>query len=142
MAVAGEAGEVAHQVAAGLEGGEAGVDGLVPGEIAAVQEGDMELDILRVELGAFVGGADGLTDAQAGVPEGAEIKGQRFAEAVAGGFVDGEKKQVDVGIGEKFTASVASDGHQGDAGEGGKIAENLLVDGGGAGLELIEQGLL
>src|SRR5262249_25703414 len=63
-------------------------------------------------LVAILGCMDGLTDAQALIPEVAEEHGKRLFDDGLRFLVGREDKQVDVGVGEQFPSTVASNSHQ------------------------------
>jgi len=82
--------------------------------VAGVEEAELDLEVFARGLAGFGGGADGVVEVEAEVPDG-------VPEAVGDGG-DGfgvaavvEQEEVEVAAGGEFAASVAADGDQGEA---------------------------
>lgn len=145
VALMGEAAEAAGESAAlvvkeaGQLFGELVVEGLVAGEETLVEEADGEFYVSLVELTALGDGADGLAEAESGVPEGAQEVGEcvfgRGRKVGAGG----EDEKVDVGEGKEFTAPEAAEGDEGESVREGALEMGMVggKDGGFDGLAAV-----
>ena len=84
--------------------GEPGVQGAVAGQEPLIQQADVQLDVLIVHLGAFLRRAHGMAEAQPGIPECLEERGDRFARILRQAVVLHQQQQIDVGIRERDAA--------------------------------------
>ena len=92
-------------------------EGLVPGEVAAVEESGAGGGVLLGEGDALGGRAHGVADAEAEVPEEGDEISEEDGEGgrnVLGGLGD-EEEEVEVGGGAEGLAPVAAVGEEGDA---------------------------
>ena len=117
-----------------------GEERLVTGEIAAIEKRNIELGIFALEFGAFGERASGRADAHAHIPEHLAEFSRSGLDALFGGAIGAEKKQIDIGVGEKFAAAIATESDEREFGAGiglvrEKVAEKFdgdLVDERGA----------
>ena len=117
VALASEFGEIFAErgTIAGDDGGENVIvelveEALITGQMAAIEQGDIELGIFALKFGALGERARGGTDAHAHIPESlAEFAGGGF-DALFGGGIGAEEEEIDVGVREKFAAAVTAEG--------------------------------
>src|SRR5579875_166341 len=123
VARAGDLGEVLHDYVplAECECGEdivfeAAIEAEVSGKEAAVEERDGELEIVWVDLVAFLEGASGGAGAQACVPQGLRDGAEGLVGVALGGLAGAEVEDVNVRVREELAAPIASGGDNGDVG--------------------------
>ena len=73
----------------------------VSGDMPAIQEGNRELDILRIELLAFIESSRGRTEFQPEIPKFLAERAYRIAQLVFSAAVGVQKKNVHVGMREQ-----------------------------------------
>ena len=93
-----------------------GVERAVAGQVALVEQADVQLDIVVVHLGAFVRRAHGVADAQPGVPQALQKRGDGLLVAAPVPLGFEQQQQIDIGIGKQLAAAVAAHGEHRDAG--------------------------
>jgi hypothetical protein len=101
----------------------------IAGEETAVQQTHSEFGVGGIDEIALGGNVNGLADAQAFVPEIAKEGGEGLFDFRLGFFVRDEDEEIDIGMGEKLTTSITTDGCEGDTGGHElPVAENEPVD--------------
>ena len=91
-----------------------GVEGAAAGEVAAIEEGDGEFEIVGVDaLGFFQGAGDG-AGAEADVPHGLSTSADLIAPGGLDFLVGAEEEDIDVGAGKELAATETAGGDEGD----------------------------
>src|ERR1700722_15559074 len=84
----------------------------ISSEMAAVEQGNCELGILRIELTPLGQRARRRTELQAQIPKLLGEPGNRVAMSFFRAVVGEKKKQIDVGVREEPSTPEAAGGHQ------------------------------
>src|SRR5579883_104669 len=103
----------------------AAIKGVVPAEIAAVEQGDEELKIVGIYAVAFLPGTDGRAGAEAGVPHGLNAGADDLMEIALHAVIAAEEEDVHVGVGKQLPAAEATGGDERDV-EGAGVSGDQL----------------
>ncbi len=90
------------------------VERKLPGQEAAVERGQRELQVVRVEAACFLHRARAGAGPQADVPHPLDYRPHGLPGLLLGLVVGEGKEHVDVGVGEEILAAIAPHGQQGN----------------------------